>query len=755
MNDLLNAALAYASRGWHVLATAPGSKDPRKGTHGVWDATTDPDILRGWWAAQPDANIGLHPEPSGLVAVDLDCKDGRNGLASWAALKVDNNTVTSQTPSGGVHLIYEANGLAVRNTEDFLGSGIETRVRGYYILLPPSRLSEGGRYEWLEPPDSRDLLPFPAELAARLAPRQPSRAAPALARPANAYAAAALRGEVEAVASTTPGGRNRRLNVAAYNLGQLVAAGLLERGEVERDLEAAGLACGLEEGEVRATVKSGLAAGEANPRVIPEPTARPAPAPTARVATTPTEGERLGPMIDNYNLTDLGNAERLVAKHGADLRWCDRWQAWLSWDGQRWAQDEIRAVDTLAADTIRQIYRAAGETPDTDRREALGKWAARSESESKRRAMLSWARGFLPVRPEDLDRDPWLLNVNNGTLDLLTGELRGHRREDLITKRIPIDYDPNARAPLFLAFLERIFAGNTRLIAFVQKAAGYSLTGSVREQVFFIHYGTGNNGKTTLFEAIGALLADYSQETPADALMLRRRGAASEELARMKGARLVTAKETEEGARLAESLVKSMTGGDTVTARYFYGHFFEYRPEFKLWLASNHKPQIRGTDVAIWRRIRLIPYTVTIPEGERDPDLGQRLEEERAGILAWAVRGCLDWQRDGLGAPEEVRAATAAYQVEMDILGGWVEECCTTGPSAMERASLLFANYREWCDANQERSVSSRDFGARLTERGFDKMRRADGTYYIGLALPGPAGPGGPVGPEKSEPRGG
>ena len=198
---------------------------------------------------------------------------------------------------------------------------------------------------------------------------------------------------------------------------------------------------------------------------------------------------------------------------------------------------------------------------------------------------------------------------------------------------------------------------------------------------------------------------------------------------------MVTAAEAEEGQRLAESLVKQMTGGDTLAARHLYSRTFEFKPEFKLFLATNHKPAIRGTDLAIWRRIRLVPFTVTIPEAEQDKDLPDKLRAELAGILAWAVRGCLEWQRDGLREPEEVKAATADYKAEMDVLGGWLEDCCQLSPTTTARAGQLYENYKTWCDSNGERPLSGRKFSQRLLERGFDKYRDKAGIQYIGLGL--------------------
>lgn len=441
------------------------------------------------------------------------------------------------------------------------------------------------------------------------------------------------------------------------------------------------------------------------------------------------------PDLDGFALTDLGNAERLASRHGRDLRFCDPWGKWLVWDGQRWKQDDLREIDRRANETVRAIYHAAGNEPDPDRRAALGKWAGKSEADARRRAMISGGRAFVPILPDALDADPWLLNVDNGTLDLRSGELRAHRRADHITRLAPVDHDPNATAPTWAAFLQRIFAGDRDLIGFLQRAVGYSLTGDTGEQVFFILHGTGANGKSTLLEALAAMMGDYGQKTPTETLLVKHGGGISNDVARLRGARLVTAVEAEEGQRLAESLVKQLTGGDTITARFLYQESFEFAPAFKLWLATNHKPTIRGTDYAIWRRVRLIPFTVTIPEKEQDRTLGDKLKAELPGILAWAARGCLDWQREGLGMPEAVKAATAAYQVEQDTLAAWLDECCILAPNATGRAGQLYKSYQTWAEANGEKPMTGHKFGRTLAERGFDKYKDRAGWAYMGLGL--------------------
>jgi putative DNA primase/helicase len=352
-------------------------------------------------------------------------------------------------------------------------------------------------------------------------------------------------------------------------------------------------------------------------------------------------------------------------------------------------------------------------------RRALDKWAMRSESRGRLSAMVDVA-GDEPgvyVRHTELNANPWLLNVMNGTLDLQTGELRPHRREDAITKISPVVYDPGATCPLWLSFLRRILP-DPALRAFIQRAAGYSLTGLTIEQCLLFLFGTGANGKTTLIETLMGLLADYAQKAPTDMLMTRLGGSIPNDIARLPGARLVVAAEIESGRQMAESMVKDLTGGDTMVARFMRQEFFEFRPTHKLWMYGNHKPIIRGTDDGIWRRIHLVPFLVTIPEAEKDPGLVKRLNAELPGILKWAVDGCLAWQEKGLGIPSAVNQATGKYRAEMDVLGRFLGDCCHLEPRARVTKAALYEAYERWGG-----DLTKRKFGDALRERGFEDGR--------------------------------
>ena len=462
--------------------------------------------------------------------------------------------------------------------------------------------------------------------------------------------------------------------------------------------------------------------------------------------------------------SDLYNARTLVLHYGQTLRYCYPWKSWLVWTGTHWQRDTSGAVMRLAKQTVKQLAREAENLDDKKEIAALLHHVKGSLSAAKLKAMVELAQSEepIPLQPEDLDKDPWLLNCPNGTLNLKTGELHPHQQSDLLTKCSPVEYQADAPCPAWERFLWRIMGGSQgedspdmpagelenrrladeraqRLITFLQRAIGYSLTGDTREQCLFVLHGSGSNGKSTFLETLQALLGDYAQSTPSATLLAKdphRHEGIPNDIARLRGARLVTAVEIGEGKRLNEELVKRLTGQDTLTARFLFAEFFDFRAEFKLHIACNHLPQIRGTDHAIWRRIKCIPFTVTIPDAEQDKNLPAKLKEELAGVLRWAVQGCLNWQREGLGTPDEVIAATKEFRASMDIIGRFIEESCLVSPTVQAKASDLYDAYKKWCEASGEYAVTLAAFGNRLEEQGF--TRHKAGTIWrrgIGLQV--------------------
>jgi putative DNA primase/helicase len=439
-------------------------------------------------------------------------------------------------------------------------------------------------------------------------------------------------------------------------------------------------------------------------------------------------------------LTDTGNAQRFVVYHGHEARYVHAWKRWLVWEGRRWAADDSGAAVQMTKDTAQGIYHDAANVCDPEQAKELGRHASRSLSRERRLAMLALAQSEpgVPLSADQLDQDPWLLNVANGTLDLRTGVLRDHDPADLITKLAPVEYRSYADRPIWDAFLDRITGGSRELAGYLQRSVGYSLTGMTSERALFVLHGVGRNGKSTFVEAVHAILGDYATVASVEMLMAKQYGGGiPNDVAALKGARFVSASEAEQGRRLAEAQIKRLTGGDTVTARFLYGEPFTFRPQFKLWLATNHKPDIRGTDKGIWDRIRLVPFTVRIPEDEVDRELAHKLRGELPGILAWAMEGCLEWQRQRrLSEPPAVVAATAGYQQEMDVLAAFIEDQCDESRAATVTVKALYAAYVEWCKENGEYAVKSSQLSRQLRERGLLEPKHARaGNYWAGIGL--------------------
>jgi putative DNA primase/helicase len=438
---------------------------------------------------------------------------------------------------------------------------------------------------------------------------------------------------------------------------------------------------------------------------------------------------------EEFHNTDMGNGYRFARRHGRDARYNKTADKWLTWTGERWLEDNAGEVMRRAKETAISIYAEAAYATDEERRKALAKWAAQSESDSRLRAMLHLAQSELPIQIEAFDVDPYLFNCESGTIDLRTGQFRKHRRSDFLTKLSPVAYDLEAQPTRWLSFLDRIFEGDASLIRFIQKSIGYSLTGDTSEQCLFIAHGTGANGKSVFLKTIGALMADYGQQVQPQTLMVKSHQAVNNDIAILRGARFLSAIETDEGQKLAEGTIKQITGGDKVRARFLFQESFEFVPQFKIWLAANHKPEVRGTDHAIWRRIRLVPFNVTIPKAEQNPHLDAELKEELPGILAWAIEGCLLWQREGLGEPEAVTRATSEYREQMDTFGDFLTEKCVTGDNYQASRVEIYNAYETWCMKNGEKVKPAKWLASQLRDRGFEEGRTSSNRFWKKIGL--------------------
>jgi len=434
----------------------------------------------------------------------------------------------------------------------------------------------------------------------------------------------------------------------------------------------------------------------------------------------------------SFMRTELGNAERIVSEYGNDIRHLND-VGWYVWDGKRWQSDRRREIERITAKVLRKLYQG-----DEDDR----KWAKSCEKRAVRMNSIKDMMHLVPAEREEFDQHSYLLNCANGVLDLKKGQLLPHDRDYMLTKMTNVDYDEKAECPNWNTFLESIFKdsdGNTdyEVIDFMQRAIGYSLTSDISEQVMFFLYGGGRNGKSTFINTIQALLGDYSRQTNSDTFIKKSNdNSINNDIARLASARFVSAVESEDGQKLSESLVKQITGGEKILARFLRQEFFEFIPEFKVFFTTNHRPIIHGIDEGIWRRVKMIPFTVTIPKESIDKKLPEKLSLEMPGILNWALEGCMKWQQGGLGNPPSVAGATDEYKKNMDILEPFIFEKCLVNPLAKIEAKELFQEYKYWCDNSGEYSLGNRAFYRMLETKGYKRERGTGNRYFIqGICL--------------------
>lgn len=561
------------------------------------------------------------------------------------------------------------------------------------------------------------------------------------------YGLAALERECQTLATMPEGGRNHQLNIAAYNMGQLVAGHELTRSTVERELSDAAARSGLTEREIEKTLRSGLEDGLQSPRSAP---AKSTPLSPFQVHTSASNGNGNGgstngttepPPVaeDPYRrgLTDLGNAERFADRYADTVRWCETWNTWLAFNRKCWEADKSGRVDQLAKAVVRSIYREVADEEDDERRKLILKHAKASESNRAIRALLDRAKSELPATPEQFNTQLHLLNCNNGTLDLRSGELRPHNPQDFLTRCIKLDYNPLATCDRWNAFIHSILDGNRDLIAFIQEALGMSLSGDTSEQCLFICHGSGSNGKTTMLETIRIIMAGYGLAANIETFQVRKQETVRNDIAELYGARLVTASENTMGSRLNEAFIKKATGKEPLRARRLHENEFEFMPEFTLWLAVNHKPVVKDTTKGMWRRVHFIPFLKTFEEKDVDKHLGEKLLEEAEGILAWLVQGCMAWYSRGqLVIPKAVKEATQAYRAEMDLVGNFIaNECDLSDKNAPTKTKELLERYEAWCKQLGE-NFNPKDLKRGLNERGYHSQRGTGGGYvYTGVRL--------------------
>lgn len=720
---MIDAALDYLNRGWKLIDVPFESKNPNR--RGWQKERLSPHELEERFSHGPKNISVLWGEPSGhLIDVDLDSPEAvklsRHVLPATDAVFGRTSSPTSH------HLYVVSSPIDTKKFEDpsnnknkgERGTLVEIRSTGHHTIVPPSVHPSGEPIEWADDGDPAEVSPN--DLIASV----------------KALAAASLLAR-------------RWTKGIRHSMALSLAGGLLrsewEIQKVEEFVTNVATAAGDTEiadrvKAVQTTFEKMQSGDETTgwPRLaelIDETTVK-------RICEwldiQPLSEPAPSAAKQEFSRTEVGNAERLIARHGQDLRYWRSKDKWLIWNGRRWKIDDDGAITRKAVETVKAMYTEAPDIPSEHDRKKFINHVTRSESKRQLKAMIELAQSLegITVKDEELDQHPFLLNVLNGTIDLKSGELLPHRRKDLMTKIIPIAFDPNATSLRFIDFLRDVTEFNLELMKFIQRAIGYSLTGVTSERAVFVLHGTGANGKSILLKTVEMLLGDYAARTPTETLMRRGNRGARNDLARLLGCRFTYSSEGDVGDAFSEALIKELTGGDRIAVRHLYKEYFEFQPEFKIWLATNHKPSISGTDDAIWDRIKLVPFTVTIPPQDRipEPELMNRFRDELPGILNFAVKGCLAWQKSGLGTPAVVTRATNAYRNEMDTLSAFLDECCVEAEAARVGSQDLHNHYRQWCIDCGEESLSANKFAARLSERGF-KKKKSNRMTWFGLGL--------------------
>jgi len=697
----------YISGGMRIFPCKSNGKSPLI-TGWQEKASTDQEIVGTWWDKFPHANIGaVTGKKANLVVVDVDVKKGARGMESLKQLQDECgqfDTRLVHTPSGGLHYYFSyPQGVDTLKNKANLMPGIDIRADGGLVIAPGSSI-DGNPYEFED--IDKEIAELPKELLKILT--EPK---------------AKTTGFDTPVADFVYGVDDGTRDDSMFKLASRYIGIDMPYEEAKENILTAALNCNPPFPERKALKCLDSAYSSYEPNEI--------------VATANQSLAQNG----EYHLTQFGNADRMLDKHGKDIRYVAEFRTWIYWDGLRWRFDSLNNVKRMAKNSITSMVDSSRETLNTEQHLALARHAQRSENKSSIEGMLYATKlsEGLTISQSSLDQQMYLLGVSNGVVDLKSGCLKVNNRSDLITKQGFVEFRPEAECPLWLNFLHTIMGGDKEMMGYLQRIIGYSLTGNTSEQALFFLNGLGANGKSVLVKVIQKLLGDYASQMPIKVLTKRGNDAGVDDnLARLRGARFVATTETEEGVWLNESDIKLMTGQDILNAQFKYQDSFQYEPEFKIFMSGNHRPKIKGNDYGIWRRIRLIPFEVRIARDKQDKKLEDKLTTELSGILNWAIEGCLEWQELGLQTPKKVEDATKEYRSEMDIIKSWKADCCepTPGVGVTTATKGLYSSFKHWADVNGERYVmSNKTFTIKLKEHGYVLTHTRDGNCFKGIAL--------------------
>jgi putative DNA primase/helicase len=704
---------------------------------GKYAKSTDPstwttyDVAKAYADRRGLPGVGVVFNGDGIVGIDLDdalesIGDDEDGAPmykrhAYAVHLMNLNTSYAEvSPSKtGIHIIGTAT-IPQSLKQPLEGIGVEVYATARYFTFTEDIIGDCEELNSIQ--DIVNQIFDDVALTKEPEP-EPSHDLPAPQETPSKWIEAVINNRIKAavkkVTNAPDGQRHIERIRAARLLGGYMASAEREGVNVLSDNDAINLLMKARppakhaEHKERLALVSGLQYGRAKPIDLPKPSAPIAPIAkkTPTVLTETTESVESIEDEETYHLTDLGNGRRLVRACGDKLCYVAEWKQWLVWDGQRWAKGDDAGVVRLAHRVALDIYTEIANEPDSDRRKDITKWAVASESAMRIDAMIKSARPYLTKAPSLFDTHAHLLNVANGTVNLQTMKMTAHDPAQYLTKIVDVAYDEHApMSPRWAKFLRTIFDNDNELEGYVQRAVGYTLTGHTDEHCLFFCYGDGANGKSTFMKALEIISGEFSTTASIEALLEKRNDGdnATPTVAGLVGMRLATAQEMPDGKRFDESLIKSITGGDTISARMLYGSIFKFVPTHTLWLTGNHKPRITGTDAGIWRRIRIVPFTANIPEDQRrdSREIAKEFHEDASAILQWAVLGAYLWYKNGIGTCEAVEKATTEYRGEEDIVARFIQTMCVTGESKRVAKTVLYAAWKEWAEDEGERGAA-------------------------------------------------
>lgn len=712
MTKLIKAGIAYAKIGWWVIplhtikngkctcskgegCDCPG-KHPRIKD---WpnEATTDIDKVTKWFTKWPDSNIGIATgSRSGFIVLDIDPRHG--GEENLHDLQAEYgqlpDTVEALTGGGGRHLLFKHPGGTVQNrvgSDEGLVPGVDVRADGGLIVVSPSMHISGNRYEWeaSSRPDETELAELPNSWLMFIKGKNPNKPA------------------------------ERR----SQRVDKVIPEG--KRNDVLFKIASSFRAKGLNDDEIYAAV------WQVNiNRCIPPLREDEIKTLVASVSRYKVGSIQITDFKKSYKCTDAGNSERFADMLRGQYLYVSEQKNWYHYNGKVWEEDYKNHIVQDIINCLRIAQKEAFSIGDEDKRTKTLKWLLASESQAKISAALNLMSSvpFMCARVSQFDNEDMLLSVQNGIVNLKTGELKAHDRSNYITKICNAEYNPDAQSQLFENFLDEITEGNGDKKRYLQKLCGYCLTGKITEEEFYQAKGSGMNGKTKLFETVKYCLGSYAVTASPDILMQKDLSGIPNDIARLQSSRLVLMSEPDPGKRFSDNAIKSLTGGDTIIARYLHKEFFEFKMKAKMVMLTNHEIKAIGTDHGLWRRMVVIPFTYQVPEEKKDKNLQEKLIADAEAVLAWMVQGCLVWQQEGLQQPQELVQLKDEYRKGQDAVGLFIDECCTENQKTKVKASELYNSYKRWCESSGEYELSHREFSKRLREKGYSGVK--SGVYY-------------------------